>query len=69
MIESEKLVDYVKTLLELGFDNERTLVRLFANEKMPSDFDLVDLNNNFEPLLMSKFAVVCLKHICDQVNL
>ena len=67
LIETEKLVDYTRTLLELGFENERTQVRLFANEKMPSDFDLVDLNNNFEPLLMSKFAVVCLKHICNQV--
>ena len=55
-------------LLGMGFDNERVSVRLFANERDASDFDLVDLNNNYEPLLMCKFVIICMGHIVKQID-
>ena len=58
----------VHILLKMGFDNEKTNVRLFANDREKTEFDLIDLNNNYEPLLMSKFAIICLEKIMNQVN-
>ena len=52
----------------MGFDNERVSVRLFANERDTSDFDLVDLNNNYEPLLMCKFVIICMGYIVNQID-
>ena len=55
-------------LLRMGFNNERTTVRLFANERDMSEFDLVDLNNNYEPLMICKFAIICMSHIISQID-
>ena len=65
----ENRVEYVDVLLEMGFDNEKTNVRLFANDREKSEFNLIDLNNNYEPLLMTKFVIICLGKIVNQVIL
>ena len=65
----ENRMEYVDVLLKMGFDNEKTNVRLFANDREKSEFDLIDLNNNYEPLLMTKFVIICLGKIVNQVIL
>jgi len=59
---------YIGMLLRMGFNNERTTVRLFSNERDMSEFDLVDLNNNYEPLMICKFAIICMSHIISQID-
>ena len=55
--QSENVYPFVKMLLNVGFLNEERKLKLFDIDERVSSFEVVNLNLNHEPIVLTRMAL------------